>query len=893
MSNTTPQAVRLADYLPPPFLIDTIELDLALDPESTRVRSRMRVRRNPACRQHNPPLRLDGQAIELHSITIDGRVIDNESLVFEEEALLLFDPADSMVIEIENSINPASNSALEGLYQSGELLCTQCEAEGFRRITYTIDRPDVLARYSTRLEADRERYPALLANGNLVDTGSSGDRHWALWVDPFPKPSYLFAIVAGRLERLEEQFTTASGREVTLQIYVEPGNLDRCAHAMASLKRAMRWDEEHFGREYDLDLYMIVAVSDFNMGAMENKGLNIFNARFVLARPETATDADYLWIEGVIAHEYFHNWSGNRITCRDWFQLSLKEGFTVFRDQEFSSDQHSRSVKRIQDVRDLRTRQFPEDAGPMAHPVRPDHYIEINNFYTATVYEKGAEIVRMLHTLLGATSVRNGCDLYFDRHDGQAVTIEDFVACMEEAGQRDLGQFKRWYSQSGTPQLTVHESFDEQDGRYTLTLKQQTAATSGQPHKKPLLIPVRMGLIDSTSGKPVALQLDGESEPAGEERVLELHEEEQRFTFLVAGSRPVPSLLRQFSAPVQLDIGLDEERLARLIACDSDPFNRWESLQQLFSRLIIGQLQGEKPEPAAVDLLADALIALIDDEKIDPALRAEALKLPDHAWLVELASPVDPVALEMARERIRYEIGNRLAGCCAALIERHPVEPYSTDPASIGLRALRNQVAATLLATDDQEQQQHWIDWTAERFRQADNMTDQIAALHLLNRHDSIARDNALEQFRDRWQDDPLVLDKWLAIQASSPLPGRNGAIRALMESRWFNLRNPNRVRALIGTFASANPLHFHAIDGSGYELVAETVIRLNSLNPQVAARLSAPLIQWRLYDEPRRQLMLKQLKRIADRKDLARDLIEIIGRGLAASSLSGRAIFV
>ena len=805
MYRDQPKAVYLKDYRPPEFVIDRVDLHFDLSEDRTRVRAELAVRRNPVAERGDGGIRLDGEQLELRSVALDGRALSTDAYTLDAEGLYVKAVPDSFRLVTEVRIYPQQNTALEGLYKSGELFCTQCEAEGFRRITYFLDRPDVMARYTTTLVADRERYPVLLSNGNPVESGTlAGGRHWVRWEDPFPKPSYLFALVVGDLQATEGRFTTASGREVVLRLYTEAENVDKCAHALGSLQQAMRWDEEHYGREYDLDIYMIVAVKDFNMGAMENKGLNIFNAKYVLARPETATDSDFQHIEGVIAHEYFHNWTGNRITCRDWFQLSLKEGFTVFRDQEFSADMGSRGVKRIQDVRALRAHQFAEDAGPMAHPVRPDSYMEINNFYTTTVYEKGAEVVRMQANLLGPTLFRKATDLYFQRYDGRAVTTDDFVACMEQASGRSLTQFKRWYSQAGTPQLRVEDDYDATTRRYTLRIRQHTPPTPGQPEKQPFHIPFAIGLLDA-DGNDLPLRLAGEGASAPCTRFLELSAETETFRFVDLPVKPVPSLLRGFSAPVKVLYDFSDEDLRFLMARDRDGFNRWEAAQALAQRVILGLV--EEPaapvEPGFGAAFREALL----DEQSDPSLLAEVLTLPSESYLGDQMEQVDVDGIHAARERVMTGLASALREDLLEVYQRNR-EPggYDLAPASIGRRRLKNMALGYLMQLDDAEV----FDLCLGQFAADHNMTDTMAALALLAERAEARAEAALHRFYERWQRDPLVLDKWFAVQALAKRPDTLTRVEALLGHEAFSIRNPNKVRSLIGAFAAGNPVRFH-----------------------------------------------------------------------------------
>ncbi len=879
--SAAPQAIRLEDYRPPSHLVDEIDLHFDLDENATIVRARQKIRRNPAL-SGGEALELFGSALTLLALKIDGRILEPPQYRIEGEILTIPATPENFELEVVTRIAPAANTALEGLYLSSGNFCTQCEAEGFRKITWYPDRPDVLARFTTTLTADREKFPVLLSNGNLERQGELPDgRHFARWRDPFPKPSYLFALVAGNLVKKEDVFVTASGREVTLQIWTEERNRHKCDHALESLKRAMRWDEQTYGLEYDLDIYMIVAVDDFNMGAMENKGLNVFNSKYVLASPETATDADYQAIEEVVGHEYFHNWTGNRVTCRDWFQLSLKEGLTVFRDQEFAADMTSRAVKRIDDVRLLRNTQFPEDAGPTAHPVRPASYVEINNFYTATVYNKGSEVIRMYQALLGREGFRRGLRLYLERHDGQAVTTDDFAAAMAEAGGIDLDQFKLWYSQAGTPHLDVARSWNPAEGTLTLTVRQSCPPTPGQEEKKPFHIPFAVGLLDQ-AGNDLPLQLQGEETPApGATRVLELRRAEEVFTFTGLSKEPVPSLLRGFSAPVVLKSDFTEEELAFLLGHDSDPFNRWEAGQQLASKVLLRSVEAVQrgAEPTSDPLLQEAFARTLADRKADPALVAQALTLPTETYLAEQISNADPEAVHRSREALRCALSEALGASFRDAYQANRVQgEYSPDPQSAGRRALRNLCLAYLSAPQGDEGAE--LAW--RQFQSGDNMTDLLAALTSLANLESPRRQEALEVFYRRYESDPLVIDKWFTIQATSRLPDTLERVQELLRHSAFNMKNPNRVRSLIGAFAQGNPARFHRRDGAGYTFLTDRVLELDRMNPQVAARLVTPLTRWRRYDEIRRHRMKKELERIAAVAGLSRDVNEIVSKSLA-----------
>ncbi len=879
MYRDSPHPVYLEDYRPPEFLVDRVDLHFDLDPEVTHVEARLDVYRNPAAVRGDGCLQLHGEKLELERIAIDGRDLPPAEYRIEAELLTLHRVPDRFRLETRVCIHPAQNTALEGLYLSGDMLCTQCEPEGFRRITYFLDRPDVMARYRTSLVADKSRYPVLLANGNPVEARDLPDgRHLACWEDPFPKPTYLFALVAGDLRSVEDEYHTASGREVELHIYVEPENLDKCNHAMHSLKKAMRWDEETYGREYDLDVYNIVAVSHFNMGAMENKGLNVFNAKYVLARPDTATDADFQGIGGVIAHEYFHNWTGNRITCRDWFQLSLKEGFTVFREQEFSADMGSRGVKRIQDVRVLRARQFAEDSGPLAHPVRPESYIEINNFYTATVYEKGAELVRMLAHLLGPGLFRKATDLYFERHDGQAVTTEDFVRRMEEASGRDLGQFRRWYSQAGTPELEVSDEHDAATGTYSLRVRQHTPPTPGQPHKEPLHIPLAVGLLDA-AGHDQPLRLEGEDEGETEApiRMLELREDEQSFRFLGIRERPVPSLLRGFSAPVKVRYDYSDEELMFLMAHDSDGFNRWDSGQSLSTRILL-QMVAE-PGFRVPDGFLMAFRKALRDTGADRALLAEILTLPTESHLGDQMETVDVDGIHRAREALKSHIAAELHADLLAVVEQNrEAGPFVLTPEAIGRRSLKNLCLDYLMSGNDGQAPV----LCREQFSAHNNMTDDMAALHLLVDDGGPAAETAIAEFYGQWRDDGLVLDKWFAVQATCKRDDTLRRVYGLLSHPDYSMTNPNRVRSLVGAFCMGNQHRFHSADGAGYGFLADRVLELDPLNPQIAARLLHAMARWRRFDSARQGLMRAALERVLGGENLSKDVYEVASKSLA-----------
>jgi len=874
--------VRLEDYRQPDWLVETVELDVSLDPAATRVRATLTLRPNgngaaPA------PLVLDGDALDLRALKVDGATLPPEQFVATADRLTIAQPPHRPFrLEIETVIDPSANTQLMGLYRSGPIYCTQCEAEGFRRITYFPDRPDVMAVYTTRIEADKADAPVLLANGNLIASGDvpGTSRHFAVWHDPFPKPSYLFALVGGKLACVEDRFRTMSGREVTLRIYVEAGKEARCVYAMDSLKRAMRWDETAFGREYDLDIFMIVAVSDFNMGAMENKGLNVFNDKYVLASPETATDSDFERIEAIIAHEYFHNWTGNRITCRDWFQLCLKEGLTVFRDQEFSADARSRAVERISDVRGLRAHQFVEDAGPLAHPVRPRLYHEINNFYTATVYEKGAEVVRMIKALLGPETFRQGMDLYFTRHDGEAATIEQFVQCFADVSRADLAQFMLWYSQAGTPEVVAAGGYDAQARTYRLDVAQTVPATPGQPSKEPMVIPFAIGLV-GRDGRDLALKLsDGRALKRG---VLTLTKPAESFVFGDIGEPPVPSLNRGFSAPIKLIADLSADELRFLAAHDADPFNRWQALQTLATRLLLDNVSSLRAaQPIRRDSgLLDALGATLDDGTLEPAFVALALTPPGESDLArEIGRDVDPDAIFAARFALQAEMGKHLAGSLFDHYRRlSESRPYTPDAAGAGRRALRNTCLSLLVATRRRDA----ISLAARQYQDADNMTDRMAALSTLSLCDVPERAATLDDFYARYDGDPLIIDKWFTLQATIPEPGTLDRVKALTAHPAFSFTNPNRVRALIHAFALANQKEFNRADGAGYDFVMDTVLALDRKNPQLAARLLSALKSWRVLEPGRRAMAEKALQRVAAASSRSPDVADIVQRALAA----------
>jgi aminopeptidase N len=860
MRTETPQPIRLVDYAPPAFLIDETHLTFLLDPHHTRVKAKLTIRRNG---DHAEPLKLHGEQLKPVSVAIDGRMLKADERTVDAEWLTIPNVPDAFTLETEVEIDPEANKALSGLYMSGGRFCTQCEAEGFRRITWFADRPDVLSRYTVRIEAPRA-FQRLLSNGNLIERGELPEgRHFAVWQDPFPKPCYLFALVAGELDELPDSFVTMSGRTVELRIYVDPGMADRATYAMDALKRSMKWDEETFGREYDLDLFMIVAVRDFNFGAMENKGLNIFNSSLLLADPATATDLDFERIESVVAHEYFHNWTGDRITCRDWFQLCLKEGLTVFRDQEFSADQRGHAVQRIKDVKALRTRQFPEDGGPLAHPVRPSSYLKIDNFYTATIYEKGAEVIRMLKALLGPEDFRRGMDLYFDRWDGHATTVEAFIECFAQASGRDLTQFFGWYEQAGTPTVTLEPRFH--DGVLEVTLKQATAPTPGQPNKKPLPIPVALGL------------LDGDGEPVKETEVIVLDGPETTVRFEGLASEPVISALRGFSAPVRLHYAAPSKHRYIQLAADPDLFNRWEAGQTLACELILARANGSLDELNETRF-AEAMGRALSDQAAEPAFKALLLSLPSEQDLAQEMSPADPQAIHEAREALR----TRMAVHLGELLRRlhggmQDAGEFSPDADSAGRRALRNAALDLLVAEPRSEN----IDRAVGHFQAAANMTDAMGGLSALMQVGGEPAEKALADFHAKWKDEPLVLDKWFALQARDPSEGALGRVLALTAHPDFDLKNPNRMRALVLNFASGNPARFHDPSGAGYRFLADQILAIDAFNPSSAARLIEPLGGWRRYRPQLGALMREQLERIVAHEGLSKNVYELASKAL------------
>lgn len=883
-----PKVIYLKDYQVPVFVIDHTQLQFELMTDYTLVTATLAMRRNPLSEDKNAALFLHGHAdLELLKIRVDGLELATQSYQIDDQGLSVSDLKSNLTLEIVTKIYPDKNTALEGLYRSGGMFCTQCEAEGFRRITYYLDRPDVMSVFETTLSADKSQYPVLLSNGNQIDQGEGPDgRHWAKWQDPFPKPAYLFALVAGDLSFIEDRFTTQSNREVTLKVFADEKDLDKLDFAMQSLKKSMRWDEQAYGREYDLDVFNIVAVDFFNMGAMENKGLNIFNTSCLLAHRDTTTDGTFQRVEAIVAHEYFHNWSGNRVTCRDWFQLSLKEGFTVFRDSQFSADMNSRTVKRIEDVKLLRTAQFAEDAGPMAHSIRPDSFMEISNFYTLTIYEKGAEVVRMVHTLLGKKDFRAGSDLYFERHDGQAVTTDDFINAMQDASSKDLTQFKRWYSQAGTPLLKVTDAYDEDQQCYHLTVSQSCPATPGQPHKQPLHLPLLLGLIDA-QGNDIVLQnsADYSQEKTADNAaslLLNITQAEQTFTFNNISAKPVPSLLRGFSAPVKLDYLYTREQLVFLISHDSDGFNRWEAAQQLAVDIILELVRylNIGQELVLDQCLVNAFRSVMSDSTLDNAMIAQVLTLPSELYLAQMCETVAVGSLHKARNFVQKELASALEIEFLASYQgaRLAGGPYKPNAECIAKRQLQNLSLRYLLALE----RESYLELALNQYRQADNMTDTMAALSLVV-HSKFeeAGEGLLQAFYQKWADDTLVVNQWFAVQATDPKPGTLQKVQALMTHPAFDILNPNKVRSVVAAFCMQNQINFHAEDASGYEFLADQVIALDKSNPQMASRLVSPLSKWGSFSKIRQVKMLQQLRRIMDSGELSADVFEVVSKSL------------
>ena len=892
MKNASARTTYLKDYRPPPFTIETTDLHFDLYEDHASVVSKLLFK----CSGDSDvtSLQLHGQLLKLEKVLINGQLLNPDQYIQDDENLtipaldgLLGASFEEFLFECHTRIEPQNNTALEGLYKSKKMFCTQCEAEGFRRITYYLDRPDVMSVFTTTVAAEKAKYPVLLSNGNNIASGDvdgAPDRHWVTWEDPFKKPSYLFALVAGDLLSLDDTFVTCSDREIELRIFVEEKDIDKCNHAMLSLKNSMRWDEEVYGREYDLDIFMIVAVDDFNMGAMENKGLNVFNTSCVLASPQTTTDFSFQRVEAVVAHEYFHNWSGNRVTCRDWFQLSLKEGFTVYRDSEFSADMGSRTVKRVEDVSFLQTVQFAEDGGPMAHSVRPDSYMEISNFYTVTIYEKGAEVVRMIALLLGPEKFRAGSDLYFERHDGQAVTTEDFVKAMEDASGIDLGQFRNWYYQAGTPVVSIQSEFDADTKRYTLHVSQSCPDTPGQSNKKPLTVPLRLGLLGS-DGKDLPLRLLADDASTSKtDRVLSVTQEEQQFVFEGLESEPIPSLLRGFSAPVRLQYDYSRAELLFLMVNDSDGFNRWNA-SQLLTIGLIDELQSDLAagrDLALPQSLVDAYAGLLDstlsDPSVDKAMIAQLLSLPTIGFLIERSEVADVDSIHLVREFLLNGLAAKFYSSFLDVYTNNTSDAeYAADAVSIARRSLKNLALSYLMRSKKDEA----VTLAQQQFVLASNMTDQLSGLRcLVNSGSATAVDlkrDALASFYKQWSHEPLVVDQWFVVQAVCQLPGSLAQVKQLLEHTDFDIRNPNKVRSLIGAFCGQNHIGFHDASGEGYEFLADQVLVLDTLNPQIASRLLTPLTRWRKFSAKRQGLMQSQLRRIKAQEELSKDLFEIV----------------
>ncbi len=883
MNDNKPKITYLKDYTPSDFLINSVFLHFELNEDVTHVKSILSIRRNPL-KNNQHPLILDGEELKLKSILLDAVPLTPDRYQVDEKHLTIPHVPDLFLLEIEVEIKPQENTRLSGLYKSNNIFCTQCESHGFRRITYYLDRPDALSHFTTTISADKDRYPVLLANGNLVDQKElAHNRHWVKWEDPTLKPCYLFALIAGKLDVIEDHFVTQSGRTVKLAVYVEQGKKDQAQYAMQSLKQAMHWDEQVYGREYELDRYMIVAVGDFNFGAMENKGLNIFNDKYILAKPETATDEDFVNIQAVVGHEYFHNWSGNRVTVRDWFQITLKEGLTVLREQDFTADMTSKAVKRIHDAKVIRNTQFAQDASPMAHPIAPSSYIETNNFYTVTVYSKGAEVIRMMKTLLGPTLFRKAMDLYFSRNDGHAVTTEDFIKAMEDASGIDLKQFRRWYAQAGTPVLTVKDHYNPQQQTYSLTITQFTPPTPGQAEKQDLHIPLAMGLIDSVSGKELPLQLQGETAPSDSTtRVLNLKNHAETFYFIHVAHKPIPSLLRDFSAPVKLNYDYKDDDLLFLMLHDGDSFNRWDAGQQLAVRLIFRLIKDyQQNRPLQIDgHFIRTLEKVLTDPQLEEALIAEMLTLPSEKYLIELMDIADVTAIHEAREFVKKTIASQLKKTLMDSYQKYnAIKKYELSAKAMGQRRLKNLCLRYLAQLEEPDIYR----LSLQQFQQANNMTDVMGALTALNDIDCKERTQAMAEFYQRWQKDSLVVDKWFTIQAQSTLPNTLQTVKELIQHPAFDIKNPNRARALIGAFSVGNPTIFHNPNGEAYVFLTDQVLKVNSFNPQLAARLVEPLIHWRKFDELHQHLMKQQLERIAAAPKLSNDLYEIVTKSLKA----------
>lgn len=879
MGKKTPTEIHLKDYTPSRYIIDRVFLHFDLYPEYTLVKSILSLQLNPIASGDNT-LCLNGEDLTLRNILIDGKALTRSQYQLEEHQLIIPKAPTRFTLETEVLIKPAENTALSGLYQSRGNYCTQCEAQGFRRITFFLDRPDVMTRFTTTISADKNRYPVLLSNGNLIDHKDlEENRHWVMWEDPSLKPSYLFALVAGDYQCLEDTFTTKSQRNVDLRLYVEKGNLPQSNYAMESLIRAMKWDEETYGREYDLDIYMICAVSDFNMGAMENKGLNIFNDRYILAKPDTATDDDYIAIESVIGHEYFHNWSGNRVTVRDWFQITLKEGLTIFRDQNFTADMTSSSVKRIKDVNALRNFQFAQDAGPMAHSIRPESYIEVNNFYTVTVYNKGAEVIRMLETLLGKDTFRKAMDIYFSENDGKAVTTDHFLKAMKDASGLDLNQFTRWYKQAGTPIVNVTGEYDSQHKNFKLHFKQTCPSTPGQANKEPFLIPIRLALLNK-KGEELVLTLKGKDDNLNRtERVISLTKDNETFVFEDIQEQPIPSLLRNFSAPVKLHYPYTDENLIFLMAHDTDGFNAWDAGQQLATKKIIEMVKKDGPgiEKQLDSEFTEAFRTILNNDSLDKLLIGEMLTLPSESYLLELIKGGDIEKIFRVRKDVRTQLANALYDDLLRHYVENSSDKFSLDKTAMGKRRMRNLCLSYLMLLPNKS----IPEMAMEQFHKSDNLTDRMGVLSALTHIDCKERDDALSEFYDRWQNDMLVVDKWFSLHAISSLPTALKTVKTLLNHRAFDLKNPNKARALIGVFAQYNYLGFHQQNGEGYAFLASQVMTIDAFNPQLSARLVEPLIRWRKYDAQRQLLMKAELERIAEAPSLSNDLYEIVTKSL------------
>ncbi len=884
MKDAQPSVIYLSDYKAPDYLIETTHLEFELFEDHALVTSTLKLKKS---NKEADKIVLDGLELELISASLNGEELTESKFQLDDESLTIFNVSDHSVLTCITKIKPQENTSLEGLYKSQKMFCTQCEAEGFRKITFYLDRPDVMSEFTTKITADKTSYPILLSNGNKIEEIDLQDgRHSVTWHDPFKKPSYLFALVAGNLEVVSDKFITSSGREVSIKIFVEEKDLDKCDHAMLSLKRAMKWDEDTYGREYDLDIFMIVAVDDFNMGAMENKGLNIFNTSCVLANPKTTTDSGFQRVEGVVAHEYFHNWSGNRVTCRDWFQLSLKEGFTVFRDSEFSADMGSRTVKRVEDVSLLRTMQFAEDGGPMAHPVQPSSFIEISNFYTLTIYEKGAEVVRMIHTLLGKELFRKGADLYFERHDGAAVTIEDFVQCMSEVSGRDFNQFMNWYKQAGTPRVKVTSEYNESAQTFILKFKQSCPPTPERQDKQPFLIPIAMGLLGEAGCLPIKIAAMPQNYETSDNThyVIELKESEETFVFENVGERPVPSLLRGFSAPIKLDYAYSREDLMRIMSKDSDGYSRWEASQELAIQVIREVMldMTSNPSPTVDNLLLDAFKIILNDDTLDPAMVALMLSLPSEQYLAEISTQVDVETIHYARKRVERKIAISLYDDFLRTYQNLNTEKsFDVSSQSIAERSLKNICIHYIALSNDPLA----LEICSKQFHSANNMTDEMAALMALVHSNKTAaaelQAKVLAQFYDKWKHESLVINQWFSVQATKPSPDAIQTVRSLMKHEAFDIRNPNKIRSLFGAFAMRNPIGFHCANGQGYEFLIDQVIMLNKSNPQIASRLLTPLTQWRKYDENKQKMMKQQLIRLKNETALSKDVFEVLDKSL------------